>query len=69
MTADNLNEPDQPHDHDSAMSDDPRGGRRLTGKPGAIGRTAAKRPDAGDLHNQPTAEEFGERGMGMAAKE
>ncbi len=54
----------------NAMSDDPGDGHRLTDKPEAAkGKTAAERPPTGDAQEQPTPEEFGERGMGIAAKE
>lgn len=50
------------------MSDAPNGDE-LTAKSRIIGRVAAKKPERGDPTNQPTPEEFGERGMGVAAKE
>jgi hypothetical protein len=53
----------------NAMSDDPADGHRLTDKPEAHGATAAEKPAPGDAQNQPTPEEFGARGMGMAPKE
>jgi hypothetical protein len=53
----------------NAMSDDPRDGHRLTDNPEARAKTPAERPAEGDPQEQPTPEEFGERGMGAAAKE
>jgi hypothetical protein len=53
----------------NAMSDDPADGHRLTDKPEAHGKTAVEKPAAGDAQNQPTPEDFGKRGMGVAAKE
>lgn len=71
MPSKNLHEAESPQtqNQNSAMSDDPRDGHRLTDKRGPTGKTAAGKPAPGDPQNQPTAEEFGERGMGMAAKE
>ncbi|HXH53896.1 MAG TPA: hypothetical protein VNH53_10805 [Sphingomicrobium sp.] len=51
------------------MSEDPRDGSRLTDKPEAIERTAAEKKPRQDRHDEATIEEFGERGMGVAAKE
>ena len=59
----------QTQNQNNAMSDDPKDGHRLTEKPEVHGKTAAERPARGDPQNQPTPEEFGQRGMGMAAKE
>jgi hypothetical protein len=59
----------QTQNQNNAMSEDPGDGHRLTDKPGATAKTAAEKPAPGDPQNQPTPEEFGERGMGMAAKE
>ena len=53
----------------NAMSDDPRDGHRLTNNPKAAARTAAEKPASGDAQEQPSPEEFGERGMGAGAKE
>jgi hypothetical protein len=53
----------------NAMSDDPKDGHRLTDKPEARSPTAVERPADGDPQQQPTPEDFGERGMGVAAKE
>ena len=53
----------------NAMSDDPADGHRLTDKPQAIAPTAAEKPGKGNAQRQPTPEEFGARGMGVAAKE
>ena len=44
-------------------------GHRRTDKPGAISKSRAEKPATGDAQSQPTPEQFGERGMGMAAKE
>ena len=67
------NEPDaqsqESQNQGNARSGDPADGDRLSGKPGAIGKTAVEKPERGDPQSQPTPEEFGERGMGMAAKE
>lgn len=52
-----------------AMSDDPADAHRLTDKPAPIAKTAVEKPGPGEPQNQPTPEEFGERGMGIAAKE
>lgn len=60
-------EPAQTRADDKVLPDDatPRsiGKRAITGKP------AVEKPSPGATPDQPTAEEFGERGMGMAAKE
>jgi hypothetical protein len=71
MTSKNQHQADSPQtqNQNNAMSDDPDDGHRLTDKPEAVARTAVEKPPAGDPQNQPTPEEFGERGMGMAAKE
>ena len=53
----------------NAMSDDPRDGQRLTDNPEARTAMAVEKPAEGDSQQQPTPEEFGERGMGVAAKE
>ncbi len=53
----------------NAMSDDPRDGHRLTDNPKATSPTAAEKPASGDAQEQPTPEEFAERGMGAGAKE
>lgn len=42
---------------------------RSSGKQAIIGKPAVEKPSPGATQDQPTAEEFGERGMGMAAKE
>jgi len=59
----------QMQNQNNAMLGDPADGQRLTDKPGPVGKTAVEKPASGDPQNQPTPEEFGERGMGMAAKE
>jgi hypothetical protein len=71
MTSKTLHNAEQPttQNQNNAMSDDPGDGHRLTNNPKATGKTAAEKPAPGDPQNQPTPEEFGERGMGMAAKE
>lgn len=53
----------------NAMSDDPADGHRLTDKPGPIGRTPVEKSPEQDAQDQAKVEEFGERGMGVAAKE
>lgn len=53
----------------NAMSDDPADGDRLTTKPEAISKTPAEKAPKNDAQNQATIEEFGEEGMGVAAKE
>ena len=53
----------------NAMSDDPRDGHRLTDNPQAREPTGAEKPPVDDVQNQPTPEEFGRKGMGVAAKE
>jgi hypothetical protein len=53
----------------NAMSDDPRDGHRLTDNPKATARTAVEKPASGDAQEQPSPEEFAERGMGAGAKE
>ena len=60
---------DQPQNQNNAMSDDPADGSRLTDKPEAIKKTPAERAPAHDAQNQATIEEFGQEGMGVAAKE
>lgn len=71
MTSKNQHNAESPttQNQNNAMSDDPADGHRLTDKPGANGKTAVEKRAPGDPQNQPTPEEFGERGMGMAAKE
>lgn len=51
------------------MSEDPGDGSRLADKPGPIGKTPAEKAPPNDVQNQATIEEFGEEGMGVAAKE
>jgi hypothetical protein len=53
----------------NAMSDDPRDGHRLTDKPGPIGRTPVEKAPPNDAQDQDEIDEFGQRGMGVAAKE
>lgn len=54
----------------NAMSDDPADGHRLTNKPEATGSSPVENKKPGqDAQDQPTIEEFGEEGMGVAAKE
>lgn len=57
-------EPQPAKNYNNATSEDATDGRRLTSKPQPHPKTPA-----GDPHDQPTPEEFGRRGMGMAAKE
>lgn len=52
-----------------ALSDDPADAHRLKNKPVPTAKTAVEKPGPSEPQNQPTPEEFGERGMGMAAKE
>jgi len=59
----------QTQNQNNAMSSDPRDGHRLTDKPGANGKTAIEKAPKHDQQNQATIEEFGEEGMGVAAKE
>jgi len=68
---DNSHSGEQPttRNQNNAMSDDPRDGHRLTGKPEVHAKSAAERSEPGDVPEQPTPREFGQRGMGMAAKE
>jgi len=67
----NSHTADQPttQNQNNAMSDDPGDGHRLTNKPGAEGSTPAEKKPAQDTQNQATIEEFGQEGMGVAAKE
>ena len=53
----------------NAMSEDPKDGRRLTDKPEQHGGTPVEKKPAHDVQDQATVEEFGEEGMGVAAKE
>ena len=53
----------------NAMSDDPGDGHRLTDKPGPIGKTPVEKAPPHDAQDQNEIEKFGERGMGVAAKE
>jgi hypothetical protein len=71
MPSKNQHEAESPQtqNQNNAMSDDARDGHRLTSKPEAHGKTPAEKPASGDPQNQPTPEDFGRRGMGMAAKE
>ena len=71
MPSKNLHNAESPktQNQNNAMSDDPGDGHRLTDKPEAAEPTAVEKPAPGDAQNQPTPEEFGARGMGMAAKE
>ncbi len=50
--------PQIPASQENQISEDPRDGSRLTGK-----------PPPQDGHNEATIEEFGERNMGVAAQE
>jgi hypothetical protein len=51
------------------MSDDPKDGRRLTDNPEPKSKTPAEKAPPNDAQDQATVEEFGEEGMGVAAKE
>lgn len=51
------------------MSEDPGDGSRLSDKPGPIGKSPVEKAPPGDAQDQATVEEFGEKGMGVAAKE
>jgi hypothetical protein len=53
----------------NAMSDDACDGHRLTNNPKGVSKTRVEGPASGDAQEQPTPEEFAERGMGMAPKE
>ena len=64
-----TSETHQTQNQNNAMSDDPGDGHRLTDKPEGKAGTPAEKPPTGDAQEQPTPEEFGQRGMGMAAKE
>ncbi len=59
----------QTKNHDNAVSDDPGKPNRRRNTPGAIGKTVPEKAPPGDPQHQPTAEDFDERGMGIAAKE
>jgi hypothetical protein len=71
MPSKNLHNSNPPltQNQNNAMSDDPGDGHRLTNNPEAHAKTPAEKPARGDPQNQPTPEEFGKRGMGVAAKE
>ena len=59
----------QTQNQNNAMSNDPQDGHRLTDKPGKDGSTPVEQPPEHDAQNKATVEEFGKRGMGVAAKE
>ncbi len=67
----NSHTPEAPftQNQNNAMSDDPADGHRLTDKPEAIKKTPVEKAPAHDAQNQATIEEFGQEGMGVAAKE
>jgi hypothetical protein len=71
MPSKNLHNAESPktQNQNNAMSDDPSDGHRLTDNPQSVETTAVEKPAPGDAQNQPTPEDFGKRGMGMAAKE
>lgn len=53
----------------NAMFDDPGDGHRLTDKPSPTGKSPADKAPPHDAQDQATIEEFGERNIGVAAKE
>ena len=59
----------QTQNQNNAMSDDPKDGQRLTNKPGPAGTTPLDKKPPHDAQDQAAVEEFGERGLGVAAKE
>jgi len=67
----NLNRSEIPltQNQNNAMSDDPEDGHRLTNKPEQHGGTPVEKAPPHDAQNQATIEEFGEEGLGVAAKE
>ncbi|MGZ2412349.1 hypothetical protein ACUXST_001778 [Sphingomonas sp. F9_3S_D5_B_2] len=64
-----VSNPPLTQNQNNAMSDDPGDGHRLTDKPGPVGKTPVEKAPENDAQNQAKIEEFGERGMGVAAKE
>ena len=72
MGDDNLNHSKIPmtQNQNNAMSkDDLEDGHRLTRNPEQHGGTPVEKKPPHDAQNQATIEEFGEEGMGVAAKE
>ena len=53
----------------NAMSEDPEDGNRESFVTGKDGTTPVEKPPADDAHDEATTEDFGKRGMGVAAKE
>ena len=53
----------------NAMSDDPADGNRESFVTGKDGETPVEKAPPGDAQNQATVEDFGKRGLGVAAKE
>jgi hypothetical protein len=59
-----------PRKQDKNDADDLADGRRLTDGPGVVGNTAAEKASPNDDEQaQPSTEEFGEEGLGVAPKE
>jgi hypothetical protein len=71
MTKNNSHTPEAPltQNQNNAMSDDPGDGSRNAFNPGPVARTPAEKAPPQDAQDQDRIEEFGERGMGIAAKE
>ncbi len=53
----------------NAMSDDPGDGNRESFVTGNDGTTPVEKAPPGDQQDQATVEDFGKRGLGIAAKE
>ena len=68
---DNSHRTDPPltQDHNNAMSDGPRDGRRSTNDPKTAEKSAAEKKPRQDCQDQTAIEEFGREGMGVAPKE
>lgn len=72
MSKNNSHLDDSPHkaaNQNNQLSDDRDDGQRLTENPDRGSETAVERPPKTDSKNQPTTEEFGRQGMGVAPKE
>jgi hypothetical protein len=63
------NDGDFTQNQNNAMSDDPGDGQRNSFTARPEGKTPVEKAPAHDQQNQATIEEFGEEGMGIAAKE